>query len=281
MKNIAKGLVKSTLDSFITLLNKTKVGRILCNRIAKAAMDQVVEVSHHNVHLRFATPNEICVWRAKTFAEKEPETLEWIDQMNEGSLVWDIGANVGLYSVYMALKKKCVVFAFEPSVFNLELLARNIFLNKLSANINIVPLALSDKLGTGNMRMTTIEWGGALSTFKEDFGWDGKKINEVFEFVTMGLSMDEAMALLNIPQPEYIKLDVDGLEHFILKGGINVLKNVKEILLEINDDFIEQADDCRKLLVDSGFRLKEKLHSEMITNNTHGFQNSFNQIWVR
>jgi FkbM family methyltransferase len=52
--------------------------------------------------------------------------------MPRGSVLWDIGANVGLYSCYAVKARDCRVFAFEPSVFNLELLARNIFLNGIA-----------------------------------------------------------------------------------------------------------------------------------------------------
>jgi hypothetical protein len=131
------------------------------------------------------------------------------------------------------------------------------------------------------MRLTTTEWGGALSTFDKEFGWDGKPIKKVFEFQTIGMSMNDIVSILKLPQPEYIKIDVDGLEHFILRGGMSVLKGIKGILIEINDDFIEQADDCNKLLTEAGLVLHEKKHSEMIENNTQGFQNSYNQIWIR
>ena len=56
-------------------------------------------------------------------------------------------------------------FAFEPSVFNLELLARNIFGNDLVRQITIVPLPLSDTLAVNTLNMTSTEWGGALSSF--------------------------------------------------------------------------------------------------------------------
>ena len=46
--------------------------------------------------------NEINYFRATTFETKEPETLEWIDTIPKNSVLWDIGANVGLYSLYAA-----------------------------------------------------------------------------------------------------------------------------------------------------------------------------------
>jgi hypothetical protein len=123
--------------------------------------------------------------------------------------------------------------------------------------------------------------GGALSTFGKEFGFDGEPIKQTFEFSTLGITMDEAVTLLKIPTPDFIKMDVDGLEHFILKGGFNVLKNTKGVLIEVNDDFYEQSKSCHELLTNAGLSLKEKRHSEIIASSTSGFANSYNQIWVR
>ena len=62
----------------------------------------------------FSVPNELNHFRVTTFAAKEPETLEWIDRLPEGCVLWDIGANVGFYTVYSTLRRKCRVVAFEP-----------------------------------------------------------------------------------------------------------------------------------------------------------------------
>jgi FkbM family methyltransferase len=244
-------------------------------------MDQVSEISHESMKLAFATPNALCKWRAQSFSDKEPETLEWIDAMPEGAVLWDVGANVGLYAVYAARKRNCQVWAFEPSVFNLELLARNVFLNGLTNNVCIVPLALNDRLGASQMHMTSTDWGGALSSFGQKFGWDGELIKHIFEFQTMGMSMEDAVQRLSIPSPDYIKMDVDGIEHLILKGGPSVLRGIKGILIEVNDAFQEQASQCHALLTKAGLILKDKRQSEMIAASTEGFQNAYNQIWVR
>ena len=281
MKRLIKNTIKNILNSSLKLVYKTMPGRYFFNRLVGTVMENVGETTHNGVHFKFATPNGLCDWRVRTFTSKEPETLEWIDNLPYSSILWDIGANVGLYSVYAAKTRNCMVYAFEPSVFNLELLARNSVLNNQADKICIIPLPLCDKIGNNAMRLTTTEWGGALSTFDKEFGWDGKPIKKVFEFQTIGMSMNDVVSLLKLPQPEYIKIDVDGLEHFILRGGMSVLKELKGILIEINDDFIEQAEDCNRLLTEAGLVLYEKRHSEMIENNTQGFQHSYNQIWIR
>ncbi len=276
-----KDYVKAAIRSIVDLTVRTRIGQHFERLIINSAMGRVVDVFHDGLPFRFAAPNPLCRWRYETFASKEPETLEWINTMPSGAVLWDVGANVGLYSVYAAKRRNCKIWAFEPSVFNLELLARNIFLNGLSNNICIVPIALSDMLGSSQMRMTSTDWGGALSTFRETFGWDGEAIRQVFEFKTIGLRMMDAVEKLSIPQPDYIKMDVDGIEHLILKGGPEVLKNVKGVLIEVNDSFHEQASQCQQLLLEAGLLLKDKRQSEMISASTLGFQNAYNQIWVR
>ena len=91
--------------------------------------------------------------------------------MKPGDVLWDIGANVGLYSIYAAKKHGIKVFSFEPSIFNLELLGRNCAVNSVSSLITILPFALSDSTKLSCMRHTTLSWGGALSTFGTEWTW--------------------------------------------------------------------------------------------------------------
>lgn len=281
MKGLVKNFLIAASGFLIWILSGSRIGLYFFDHFLSGLMNRVREVTHDGVRMSFAAPNALCDWRAQTFSSKEPETLQWIDSIPEGAVLWDVGANVGLYSVYAAKKRNCRVYSFEPSVFNLELLARNISLNGLVERVCIIPLALSDHLGTSAMRMTTTEWGGALSTFGKDFGWDGKKIQQVFQFQTVGLSMDDAALRLAIPRPDFVKMDVDGLEHYILKGGGGILGEIKGILIEVNDDFKEQAEGVESLLTGAGLVMKEKLHSEIVASSTSGLQHSYNQIWVR
>ena len=124
--------------------------------------------------------------RHKTFFTKEPETLTWMDSFEENAIFYDIGANVGLYSIYAAIKKDVQVFCFEPSFFNLEFLARNIYINQLTDRISIFPVALNDKVSISNFQLTSTEWGGALSTFEKGFDDSGNKIQSKFIYNTIG-----------------------------------------------------------------------------------------------
>ena len=92
----------------------------------KVGMQKKININNKIIYL--STPNFLMRYRHKTFFSKEPETIKWIDEFKKGSTFFDIGANIGLYSIYAAEVKNSSVYAFEPSFFNLEFLARNILL---------------------------------------------------------------------------------------------------------------------------------------------------------
>jgi len=271
--------IKSILYSLLKSISSTSFGKYIHRTLIDEAMSRTISVSHNGVKLLFSAPNTLNEYRANSFSKKEPETLEWIDGFQENSVFWDIGANVGLYTCYAVKKKECQVIAFEPSVFNLELLARNIFSNKMTNLVTIIPLPLTDRTEPNTLNMTTTEWGGALSSFGQDYGQDGKDISRVFEFRTYGFQIDSLANWIGLPLPMYLKMDVDGIEHLILSGGTKVLSNVKSILIEINDDFAEQSEKCSRLLIAAGLTLIEKRHSEELEKTA--MKNSFNQIWSR
>jgi FkbM family methyltransferase len=279
MKKTIKNLVKFCICSMLNVSVKTRGGRYFVEQILSMAMHRTQSIQYRSLDLTFAVPNSINQFRIDTFATKEPETLEWIDNIPKGSVVWDVGANVGLYTCYAAKARGCRVFAFEPSVFNLEWLARNISLNGVTEMATIVSLPLSDVMATSTLNMTSTEWGGALSSFGQSYGQDGQALCKNFEFQTIGISMIDAVELLNISQPDYIKMDVDGIEHLILKGGIPILRNIKGILVEINETFEKQFVDSARYLSEAGLVLKEKRHADMFENSI--YKNSYNQIWHR
>jgi FkbM family methyltransferase len=274
-----KQLIKSVVNWVLKAAVTTSLGSYSLTQVSREIMNGTWVVRHQGVDLNFAVPNDICRFRIKSFSTKEPETLEWIDGLPRGSVVWDIGANIGLYTCYAAKARGCRVFAFEPSVFNLELLARNIFLNGLTGQTTIVPIPLSDSLAFSTLNMGTTEWGGAMSTFDKNYGHNGQALDKTFEFPTVGISMMNAVELFKIPTPDYIKMDVDGIEHLILEGGQSVLRNIKGILIEIDEDFEKQSVNSTKFLGEAGLVLKEKRQSDMFKDGP--YKHIYNQIWYR
>ena len=266
MKKIIKIIINLFSNFFVFVLKKSNFRR-------------EKSVVYNNIKLKFYIPNRLSYYRVNTFNTKEPETLNWIDKFEKKTTFWDVGANIGLYSCYAAKKRECKVFAFEPSIFNLEWLGKNIFLNKLVEKIVVIPSPLSETVLENKLNFSSTEWGGALTTFGKSYGHDGKDLKKIFELSTMGITMDEAKNLLKIPQPMYVKIDVDGIEYLILKGGEKVLLNTKELLIEVNEKFTEQKNNCDKYLKELGFSLKEKKRSSLFKNTD--YSTSYNQIWVR
>jgi len=279
MKGLIRQFVKFGTRLVVKGASRNRIGRYFIEQVLNAAVSIVSSVRHQGVDLTFYVPNRVNYFRVDTFSTKEPETLEWIDSIPRGSVVWDVGANVGLYTCYAAKARGCRVVAFEPSVFNLDLLARNVFLNGLTDQVTIVPLPLSDALTTSTLNMSSTEWGAALSSFGQTYGQDGLPLAKIFEFKTIGITMAGAVNLLKIAQPDYVKMDVDGIEHLILKGGGKILQNTKGMLIEINEEFEKQRMDSACYLNKAGLVLKEKRHSDMFENSV--YKNSYNQIWNR
>lgn len=272
LKRLIKNLIKRMVGEVVRILPHLPGGEYTFQQLLDTCMQEQRKVTHRGLQLSFTTPNALCRYRAESFSTKEPDTLIWLDSIPEEAVLWDVGANVGLYSIYAAKKSRARVFAFEPSVFNLELLARNIFLNELQNHITIVPLALNDSIGPSLFKMSSMAWGGALSTFGQDFNQHGGKLDSVFEYQTMGIGMSDAINMLRIPMPRFIKVDVDGIEHFILRGGADVLQQVESVLIEIDDGFVEQAEESACHLRNAGLTLLQK----------HGNTGSqYNQLWVR
>ena len=188
--------------------------------------------------LTFYTPNETNYSNAKTFSDSEPETLEWIDNFNSDDKFIDIGANVGLYSVYYLNKhKNGYAYLFEPSFVNLRILFKNLELNR-AKNYVIFPNPLFQKTMIGKFSLSYESEGSAFSSFVIDKGFDGKPLDSITEFNTYGLSLDDISKnkLIDPSSSIYhVKIDVDGAECEVLKGAYNFLKhpNIKTVLIEL------------------------------------------------
>lgn len=273
VKNVAIKIA----SGFAFILSTNLIGRFFLDQVINYTRTKNKKIQHNGIAFLFSIPNSLIHYRVNTFSTKEPETLAWIDNIPKNTTFWDVGANVGLYSCYAAKARNCRVFAFEPSVFNLEVLARNIYLNNLSENVSVLSFPLSNSLSFNNLKMSSLELGGALSTFGENYGQDGKPLNQIFSFNTIGISVDMAVDLLKIPLPDFIKIDVDGIESLILQGGMKTLTKVREVLIEINENFEEQYVQSKYYLEDAGLVMVSKSN----TDHDSVTSRSFNQIWKR
>ena len=91
--------------------------------------------------------------------------------------------------------------------------------------------------------------------------------------------MDEVVNSFGFVPPRYLKIDVDGIEHFILQGGTDVLARVDSVLVEINDAFKPQAEGSAQALREAGLSLAGKWQSQQLVGTQ--IEKASNQIWTR
>ncbi|MEM2772655.1 MAG: FkbM family methyltransferase, partial [Candidatus Pacearchaeota archaeon] len=150
-------------------------------------------------------------------------------------------AEVGLYTA-LGLELAKEVHAFEPIPYNYEIL-KNRFGNYKNVYLN--QLALADYIGTANFCLgpTTI-----VEDVKNLYPDKSKEIT------VQTITLDEYLKKYN--KPTFIKMDVEGAEHLIIKGGYNFLKENNPILIVeiLGDEFLENSMKTVNILKELGFR---------------------------
>ena len=248
--------------------------------------DSYKSLEINNKKITFFTPNYLTEWRVSTFFTKEPETINWIDtfKTNEKEFIfWDIGSNIGLFSIYAAITQpKCKVISFEPSSNNFRVLTRNISLNKLENSIRIFNNPLTDKSKKFLMMQDNeFNEGGALNSFGENFNFEGEKQTFSMNYQLLGFNIKYILDSKILELPDYIKIDVDGIEHLILKGAGDYLrdKKIKSISIEINENFKEQFNNIIDLMNKNDFVFIKKEQNNELKNSDSLFSKSYNYIF--
>ncbi len=125
--------------------------------------------------------------------------------------------------------------------------------------------------------------GGALNTFGEKFNFEGKNFESKMSYQTLGTSINYLIDNKILEVPDYIKIDVDGIEHLILEGGNKYLANEKidSLLIEINENFKEQYEKILKIMQQNNFKILHKKHNEELFNKDSKYSKVFNYIFIR
>ena len=254
-------------------------------------IDLVEEKSYKNIRISnkkitFFTPNKLTETRVNDIFHSEIETINWIRKFNKKKKIifWDIGANIGIYSIYAAIEHKNIeITSFEPSTNNLRVLSRNISINKLEKKIQINQLPLSNKKNQYLlMRETSFIQGGALNSYHEKTNFEGKKLLEINKYKILGTTINSILKNKISKCPNYVKIDVDGIEHLILSKADNLLQNkdLKSILIEINENYKRQLNSVLKIMKKNKFKLLSKEQSNL-RNIPLKFKNTYNYIFVK
>ncbi len=182
--------------------------------------------------LIFSSPTRALRVEMRHGPDREPETRSWIDTIPQGSVLWDVGANVGSFSIYAA-KRGLRVVAVEPMPHNLLLLTRNIALNAVDDMCEVLPIALSRLDGPAMMSFSSLEFGSAGHGFGTvDFFRGGRRQEAISQFRLAGLSLATAVMAMKLPAPSHLKIDVDGIDDQIVYGAEQFLAGVNGVCCE-------------------------------------------------
>ena len=185
----------------------------------------------------------------------EPETFEWIrTSIKDGDVLWDIGANIGVFSLYAALEKKNKVLSIEPSAESYATLNANIRLNGLDQFIQALCFAGSKDTTLLNLFMKDTSSGASHNSI-------GSNTNQFGEFEVNGfqsviaIKLDDLFEIDGVPSPNHIKLDVDGKELEILEGSSKTLSKINSILVEIEGSNLkENLNKIESIIQDAGLQ---------------------------
>ncbi|MEK9627560.1 MAG: FkbM family methyltransferase [Nitrospinota bacterium] len=253
-------------------------------KISTALVEELtpqIPIKTKNGNLRLYCPGRLPIYRAETFFTKEPETLEWIDDFEENAVFWDIGANIGIYSLYAGLKKRIEVLAFEPAAPNFYLLNRNIEINQLENKITSFGIAFNDVTQLDHFFMSNTEIGSALHSFSKATDWKGQSFSPKFKQGMIGFTIDEFIKRFDPKFPTYIKIDVDGIEKQIVEGAVETLNDIrlKSILVELDESQPEISNTVISILENAGLKLCSKQHSALFDNTE--YSSVYNHIFRR
>ncbi len=168
--------------------------------------------------------------------EKEPFTVAFIESIPPGGVLYDVGANVGGYTLVAAARGLQVV-AFEPILPNAEMLLANLQLNGWTDRAIVIQQGLTTVSGMVWVHYAdtrpgsaTFAWGEVPPAKRPGFGWHS---------VLIPVSpLDELVGRYHLPAPTHLKIDVDGNEAAVLGGMAQVLQlpSLVGIMIELQPD---------------------------------------------
>jgi FkbM family methyltransferase len=204
------------------------------------------------------SPNQFSSYRAETIFTKEADTIQWIKRCgSHDSLFIDIGANIGIYTLFYLSYFSGKAIAVEPGFEHLSLLSRNLSVNNLSDRCTIIPLPIKHNEERTGIRFNLSDGPGPASKTE---GYGGLNSRESLFFTsTINLSVllanSEFLSEDNL-QNLVVKIDVDGPEMEVFSGICDLLETCKKVslMIEIQE---ENYAEVSKMLVDKGFTRKE------------------------
>lgn len=234
--------IKKKVIDFSSISSKTMIGQVLRFLLKLIPKDMVLPVLQGKLRGKkwiVGSGNYGC-WLG-SYEYKKRILFETI--VTKGSTVFDIGANVGFYTLLASILvgDNGKVYAFEPVPKNISYLRKHIKLNNIS-NVTVIEAAVSDKNNTLNFEETTSSSTGHISPK------GNLKVKAVI--------LDELFEQKIIPTHTFIKIDVEGSEMLVLKGTKNILANFHPaIFLATHGNDIHK--ECLNFLQLLGYKIED------------------------
>ncbi|OFW13973.1 MAG: hypothetical protein A3F70_08625 [Acidobacteria bacterium RIFCSPLOWO2_12_FULL_67_14] len=180
--------------------------------------------------LSFVLLGRASAGRAMSLLTKQPATIHWIDAFQPESVFWDVGANVGAYTVYAA-RRGAKVVAIEPAAVNLFLLAANCEANRVDDRVQCLMLGLGNVTGVAQLDVSQLM---PAASFK--FKGKGAQPLPTHQ-AALTISMDRLIEEYGVACPHYIKIDAPGFTEDIITGGARTLQrpDVRELHIELRE----------------------------------------------
>lgn len=161
---------------------------------------------------------------------------ELLNCINQGDVIIDAGANIGVFSVLAAklVGPQGFVYAVEPDPENVAILSKNIEINDLK-NISIISKALWE---SSNVALELLQ-KGVMSKLKVLAGAQNEEGEKAPISVVPTITFDEIVerAIVELSaRPTALKMDIEGAEKFALKSANKLMKNIRCLEAEIHDE---------------------------------------------
>ena len=207
------------------------------------------ELEFGGVAVQYVTPNSFTKWRVDSLFEKEPITIAWISEFKENDVLVDVGANVGMYSVWAAKTRGVRVFAFEPESQNFALLNRNIYLNDLGSLVTAYCLAIADSAGLSTLHLSDFHAGGSCHSLGEAVDFKHAPMRPAYSQGCVAARLDDLVASGFISEPHHLKIDVDGFEPKVIAGARRIIEGsrLRSMLIEVNQNLDDHLQMVREL----------------------------------
>jgi len=162
----------------------------------------------------------------------------FLNESKSSQVIYDVGSNVGYFSLLAALNTKSRIYSFEPIPEIAKQFRTLMELNELNEDVKLTEVALSDEIGKIDMVTPgTQEQGLMVSALR------GQKVDIDNSILVNMTTLDHLVFEENYPPPDLIKLDVEGAEALVLEGGERTLKHYKpRLLIEVHG--LEPAEKC-------------------------------------